>query len=47
MSLVFADTFFWIALTNLEDAAHERAKAFIVSVGRVGSSPLSKCSRSI
>ena len=28
MSVVFADTFCWIALTNVQDTAHERAKAF-------------------
>ena len=27
MSVVFADTFYWIAFTNLQDAAHKRAKA--------------------
>jgi predicted nucleic acid-binding protein len=29
MSAVFADTFFWIALTNVQDQAHTRAKAFV------------------
>ena len=28
MNAVFADTFFWIALTNVQDQAHERAKSF-------------------
>jgi predicted nucleic acid-binding protein len=28
MSAVFADTFFWIALTNVLDQDHERAKSF-------------------
>jgi len=28
MSGVFADTFYWIAFTNIQDIAHERAKAF-------------------
>jgi predicted nucleic acid-binding protein len=28
MNGVFADTFYWIALTNLKDLAHERAKSF-------------------
>ena len=28
MGPVFADTFYWIALTNVKDAAHEQAKAF-------------------
>ncbi len=28
MSAVFADTFYWIALTNVQDLAHERAKGF-------------------
>jgi predicted nucleic acid-binding protein len=28
MSAIFADTFFWIALTNVKDQAHERAKSF-------------------
>jgi predicted nucleic acid-binding protein len=27
MSVVFADTFYWIAFTNILDAAHEKAKA--------------------
>jgi len=31
MSAVFADTFYWIALTNLQDRAHGQAKAFTVS----------------
>lgn len=26
MSAVFADTFYWIALTNVQDLAHEKAK---------------------
>ena len=28
MGPVFADTFYWVALTNVKDAAHERAKTF-------------------
>jgi len=32
MKPVFADTFFWIALTNVQDQAHERAKSFARSV---------------
>jgi predicted nucleic acid-binding protein len=28
MKAVFADTFFWIALTNVQDQAHEKAKFF-------------------
>jgi uncharacterized protein len=28
MNAVFADTFFWIAFTNVQDEAHERAKAY-------------------
>jgi uncharacterized protein len=28
MNAIFADTFFWIAFTNVQDQAHERAKAF-------------------
>lgn len=31
MTAVFADTFFWIALTNVQDQDHERAKSFAVS----------------
>ncbi len=27
MNAVFADTFFWIALSNVQDQAHERAKS--------------------
>jgi predicted nucleic acid-binding protein len=29
MTEVFADTFYWIAFTNIQDTAHERAKAFV------------------
>lgn len=32
MSAVFADTFYWVALTNVQDTGHERAKAFSRSV---------------
>src|ERR1017187_2741189 len=32
MSAVFADTFYWIAVTNLQDLAHEKAKAFAFSM---------------
>ena len=28
MNAVFADTFYWIAITNVQDLAHEKAKAF-------------------
>jgi predicted nucleic acid-binding protein len=28
MIVVFADTFYWIAFTNIQDLAHERVKAF-------------------
>jgi predicted nucleic acid-binding protein len=28
MRTVFADTFYWIAFTNVQDLAHERAKGF-------------------
>jgi predicted nucleic acid-binding protein len=28
MTAVFADTFYWIALTNVQDLAHEKAKSF-------------------
>ena len=44
MNPVFADTFFWIALTNVEDATHERAKMLILSVRPPGtkSRPMSK-----
>ena len=31
MSAVFADTFYWIALTNLQEIAHEKAKSFALS----------------
>jgi predicted nucleic acid-binding protein len=31
MNAVFADTFYWIAFTNFQDRAHEKAKAFRVS----------------
>ena len=31
MNLIFADTFFWIALTNPEDGSHEQAKGFIAA----------------
>ncbi len=31
MNAVFADTFYWIAVTNLNDLAHERAAAFALS----------------
>lgn len=27
MNVVFADTFYWIALTNVQDLAHEKAKS--------------------
>jgi hypothetical protein len=28
MNAVFADTFYWIAVTNIQDLAHEKAQAF-------------------
>jgi uncharacterized protein len=28
MNAVFADTFYWIAFTNVQDSAHETATAF-------------------
>jgi hypothetical protein len=28
MNAVFADTFYWIAFTNVQDLAHEKVKAF-------------------
>ena len=31
MNAVFADTFYWIAITNLQHQAHEKAKAFSLS----------------
>jgi hypothetical protein len=31
MNAVFADSFCWIAITNLQDLAHERAKALTLS----------------
>jgi predicted nucleic acid-binding protein len=31
MTTVFADTFYWIALTNVADRAHETAKAITLS----------------
>ena len=31
MNTVFADTFYWIAFTNAQDHAHERAKQFTLS----------------
>ena len=34
MSAVFADTFYWIALTHADDASHARARAFDASPGR-------------
>jgi predicted nucleic acid-binding protein len=32
MNAFFADTFYWIAFTNVQDFAHERVKAFTRSV---------------
>ena len=32
MNAFFADTFYWIAFTNVQDLAHERAKGFTRSV---------------
>ncbi len=34
MKPVFADTFYWIALLNPDDSAHQRVVTFDVSVGR-------------
>jgi predicted nucleic acid-binding protein len=31
MNAVFADTFYWIAFTNVQDLAHEAVKAYTVS----------------
>jgi len=31
MNAVFADTFYWIAITNLQDLSHEKAKALTLS----------------
>jgi len=31
MTAVFADTFYWIAFTNVQDRAHEKAKALTLS----------------
>ena len=31
MSAIFADTFYWAALTNIRDNAYEKAKAFTLS----------------
>lgn len=31
MNAVFADTFYWIAITNFQDLAHERARAFTLA----------------
>ncbi len=28
MTALFADTFYWVALTNVRDSAHEQAKSF-------------------
>jgi predicted nucleic acid-binding protein len=28
MTAIFADTFYWVALTNVRDSAHEQAKKF-------------------
>jgi hypothetical protein len=46
MSALFADTFYWIALTNVQDLAHEKVKAFsraakpnVIWTTETGSSP--------
>ena len=31
MKAVFADTFYWVAVTNIQDRAHEQAKSFALS----------------
>lgn len=31
MTAIFADTFYWVAFTNSQDSAHEKAKAFTLS----------------
>ncbi len=36
MALAFADTFYWIALTNADDTAHERVAAFDLAPTRPG-----------
>jgi len=36
MTDVFADTFYWIALTNTSDAAHQKAVSFDLSRGARG-----------
>jgi predicted nucleic acid-binding protein len=35
MTEVFADTFYWVAFTNIRDTAHERAKAFMRTAPRL------------
>jgi uncharacterized protein len=34
MTAVFADTFYWIAITNIKDDAHAKAKSFALSAQR-------------
>jgi len=34
MNAIFADTFFWIALTDFQDESHERAMVFARSTAR-------------
>jgi hypothetical protein len=31
MTGIFADTFYWVAFTNIQDLAHEKAKAFTLA----------------
>jgi predicted nucleic acid-binding protein len=31
MSVIFADTFYWIAFSNVQDRAHEQVKAFMLA----------------
>jgi predicted nucleic acid-binding protein len=31
VNAIFADTFYWAAFTNIQDSAHEKAKAFTLS----------------
>ena len=35
MTAIFADTFYWVALTNVKDSAHEQAKDFSRSLSAV------------
>ena len=35
MTAIFADTFYWVALTNIRDSAHEQARNFSRSLSSV------------